>query len=65
MIRVKGDPLPKSVTKSVPSVTGKLRTVTEIRQAAGKRGRPKKADALTPAQKQKAYRERKRHDQIG
>lgn len=44
-----------SVTK-VQAVTENPPTVTK--KAAGKRGRPRKAGALTPAQKQKAYRER-------
>jgi len=56
MIKIKdgGDPIPR------PRVTEKLlRTVTEIRAASRKSGRPSKPDALSPAQRAKAYRERK------
>lgn len=55
MIRAKGggDPIER------PRVTEKMReAVTKI--VASRRGRPRKANALTPAQKQKAYRERQR-----
>ncbi len=47
------------VTEKTARVTKKLLTVTEIREAI-KRGRPKKAGALTKAEKQKRYRERKK-----
>ena len=59
MIRVSGAPVERaSVTEKRGRVTEKPATVTEI--AARRRGRPRKADALTPAAKQKAYRERKK-----
>lgn len=48
MIRVQGEPIERVTEKAV--------NVTERR----KRGRPRKADAMTPAQKQKAYRERRK-----
>lgn len=68
MIRVKGDPIewgeaplkkrvwPKHVTETL--VTEK--TVTENITVTRGRGRPRKEGALTPAEKQRAYRERKR-----
>jgi len=60
MIRVKGDPIER------PRVTEILRkTVIEIQATVTenprrKRGRPRKQNALTPAEKQKAYRDRRR-----
>jgi hypothetical protein len=43
-----------------PRPSRKPMTVTEIRAAVSRKvGRPKKPDALTPAQRAKAYRERK------
>jgi len=53
MIKVKGDPIER--------VTKTPRTVTEIRAASRKVGRPRKPDALTAAERAKAYRERKRN----
>lgn len=38
-------------------------SVTENVTALPKRGRPRKADKLTAAEKQRAYRERKKHGQ--
>ena len=55
MISIKGggDPIER------PRVTEKIRAaVTKIE--GRKRGRPPSADALTPAEKQRAYRERRR-----
>ncbi len=52
MIRFKDEALPKPVTKTP-------RTVTEIR-ALRKVGRPRKPKALSSAEKQRAYRERKK-----
>jgi hypothetical protein len=40
-------------------VTKKVAPVTEKPKALPKKGRPKKERALTPAEKQKAYRQRK------
>jgi len=47
------------VTKKGARVTKKPMTVTEIREAV-RRGRPKKPNALTAAEKQRAYRERRK-----
>ncbi len=49
MIRVKGEPIEWD----------KRNAVTEIRAASRKVGRPKKPNALSPAARAKAYRERK------
>ncbi len=43
-----------------PAVTKTPQTVTEIRAASRKVGRPKKSDALTPAERAAAYRARKK-----
>lgn len=48
----------KSVTKNTLTVTENTGSVTEIPSAP--RGRPRKPDALTPAERQRRYRERKR-----
>jgi hypothetical protein len=47
----------KVVTKNTKAVTENASGVTENQSAS--RGRPKKAGALSPAEKQRAYRERK------
>ena len=43
-----------------PAVTKTPQTVTEIRNASRKPGRPKKADALSMAERARAYRARKK-----
>lgn len=43
-----------------PSVTPVTKTVTAMAKLLPKVGRPRKANKLTAAEKQKAYRERKR-----
>ena len=43
------------------AVTKTLRAVTEIKPASRKVGRPLKENALTAAERAKAYRERKRN----
>jgi len=49
----------KPVTKNTLTVTENTRSVTEIPSAP--RGRPRKPDALLPAERQRRYRERKKH----
>ena len=48
-----------------PNVTRVTETVTKMAAALPKVGRPRKATKLTPAEKQRAYRERKKHGQAG
>lgn len=55
----------KTVTKTSPhapkvSVTRLAEAKAAVAEIVNRGGRPKKANALTPAQKQKAYRERMR-----
>ncbi len=52
MIRVRGEPIER--------VTKTPRTVTEIRAASRKVGRPRKDGALSAAERAKAYRERRK-----
>ena len=44
-----------------PNVTRVTETVTKMAPALPKVGRPRKANKLTAAEKQRAYRERKRN----
>jgi hypothetical protein len=61
-----GKPLPKPVTKTTSrspevSVTRLEKAKDAVAAVVNRGGRPRKLNALTPAEKQRAYRERKRH----
>lgn len=53
--RIANEELPK-IPAELPKITENFGNI----EIAKKRGRPRKADALTPAEKQRRYRERKR-----
>jgi len=51
----------KSVTKNTLTVTENTGSVTENTAGQVGRGRPRKPDALSPAERMRRYRERKKH----
>lgn len=66
VVRTRSEPAPvdcRIANEELPKIPAELPKITENFgniEIAKKRGRPRKADALTPAEKQRRYRERKR-----